>query len=56
MMAKILFVMKLGTYIKCYQYKEHIMIKFLKNYGVYIFEALFLIILFGFAYFLLMLF
>ena len=32
------------------------MIKFLKNYGVYVFEALFLFILFGFAYFLLMLF
>ncbi len=35
---------------------KHIMVKFLKNYGVYVLETLFLITLFGFAYFLLMLF
>ena len=32
------------------------MIKFIKNYGVYILETLFAFMLFGFAYFLLMLF
>ena len=32
------------------------MIRFIKNYGVYIFETFFLVMFFGFAYFLLMLF
>jgi len=32
------------------------MIKFIKNYGVYVLETIFLAMFFGFAYFLLMLF
>jgi hypothetical protein len=54
MTEKILLDMRLGKPTKHFQDKgERKMIKFLKNFGVYFLELAFLIMLFGFAWFLL---